>query len=169
MRIRPLLLRDGFALAYVENPEDLRDLIARMRAVKRPVFLLATSNGTAVAARNAAGLGAAGPDGVVLTSTVTRTSRRFPYTAAAADLRKITVPVLFVENTNDTCAFAPPAGVNALMARFPSGADVTRIDVASTLRMGDVCEPFSPHGYAGIEVDVTAKIVDWMRARIGPG
>jgi hypothetical protein len=164
MRIRALLLRAGFALAYVEDPADLRALVARMRAVKRPVFFLSTSNGTAVAARNAANLGADGPDGVVLTSTVTKMSQRFPFNATSVNLAKITVPVLFVENTNDGCSAAPPAGVNGLMARFPKGADVTRIDVTSSELIGDPCEPYSPHGYLGIEIDVTNQIMTWMRA-----
>jgi hypothetical protein len=138
MRIRQSLLTAGFAIAYLEDPTDLRAIIARMRAVKRPVFLLSTSNGTRVAAANAASLGADGPDGIV--------------------------PVLFVHNVNDACFVSPPGGVAGLIARFPKTTDVTRIDVSSTRLAGDPCEPYSQHGYLGIEDDVTDKIVDWMRA-----
>jgi len=164
MRVRPLLIAAGFAIAYVEDPGDLRPIVARMRAVKRPVFLLATSNGTSVAAANAAALGADGPDGLVLTSTVTQASRRFPNSAAAVNVAKIAVPVLFVHNTNDGCSVSPPSGIAPLMARFPKGADVTRIDVTSTVTGSDPCEPYSAHGYLGIEDDVTDRIVAWMHA-----
>ena len=164
IRIRGDLADAGFAIAYVEDPSDLRPVIARMRAIARPVFLLGTSNGTAVETRIASTLGADGPDGVVLTSTVTRSSRQFPYSAAAADVRRIAVPVLFVHNRNDGCSVSPPSGIAPLMARFAPGADVTRIDVASDKILGDPCEPLSPHGYLGIESDVTAKIVAWMKA-----
>lgn len=164
MRIRPQLLGAGFALAYVDDPSDLQPIIARMRAVKRPVFLLATSNGTGVAANAAATLGAAGPDGVMLTSTVTRNSREVNRSAEFVDYSKIAVPVLFVHNTNDTCAVSPPSGVAPLMARFPAGADVTRIDVTSAVTGSDPCEAAAAHAYVGIEADVAAKIVAWMRA-----
>lgn len=164
IRVRGDLLDAGLAVAYADDPSDLRPLIGRMRTIARPVFLMGTSNGTAVAARIAATLGADGPDGIVLTSTVTRTSRQFGYTASAADVRRITVPVLFVHNRNDRCPASPGSGVTAMMARFPPGADVTRIDVTSDEILSDLCEPLSPHGYLGIETEVTAKIVAWMKA-----
>ena len=165
MRIRTSLVGAGFAIAYVEDPTDLRAIVARMRTIKRPVFLLATSNGTAVAVKNAAALGSDGPDGLVLTSTVTKTSYRFAYNAASIDVSKIGEPVLFVHNTDDGCSVAPPSGIAPLMARFPAGGDITRIDVTSSDQKGnDACGPHAPHGYLGIEDDVTAKIVAWMRA-----
>jgi hypothetical protein len=164
MRIRPALLVAGFALAYVEDPTDLRAIIVRMRTVKRPVFLLSTSRGTGVATRNTANLGADGPDGTILTSSVTRSSPNDDLTAGSANLGKITVPVLFVHNTNDGCKASPPSGIAPLMARFPKGADVTRIDVTSPVTGNDPCEPYSAHGYLGMEDAVTAQIVAWMRA-----
>jgi hypothetical protein len=164
MRIRPALLDAGFALAYLENPADLRAIIARMRSVKRPVFLLSTSNGTAVAAKNAVALGASGPDGIVLTSTVTVPTRLDPSPASTVAVEKIAVPVLFVHNTNDGCPYAPWGGIAPLMARFSKTTDVTRIDVTSTRVASGPCDPFAPHGYLGIEDDVAAQIVAWMRA-----
>jgi pimeloyl-ACP methyl ester carboxylesterase len=164
MRIRRAFLRAGYAIAYLEDPSDLGPIITRMRTVARPVFLVATSNGTGVAASNAAGLGASGPDGVVLTSTVTLSSRKFSHSAASVNVGKITVPVLFIHNTNDGCSVSPIGGVGPLMARFPKGADVTRIDVTSPVTGNDPCEPYSAHGYDGIEDDVTAKILAWMHA-----
>jgi len=162
MRVRASFVDAGFAIAYLEDPGDLRGAIARMRLIARPVFLLATSRGTTVAARNAAVLGSDGPDGIVLTSTVTESSRRYPDSAADIDFRRVAVPVLFVHNRNDRCSSSPPSGVAPLIARLPKDADVTRIDVASDRITGDPCEPFSPHGYLGIESDVVAKIVAWM-------
>jgi pimeloyl-ACP methyl ester carboxylesterase len=164
MRVRRDFVAAGFAIAYLEDPSDLRPAIARMRAIARPVFLLGTSNGTSVEARVAATYGADGPDGVVFTSTVTRSGGKLGYSAASADIRRITVPVLFIHNRNDSCVASPPSAVAGLIARFAPGADVTRIDVASSELNGDPCEPFSPHGYEGIETDVVGKILTWMRA-----
>jgi hypothetical protein len=169
MRIRQSFVSAGFAIAYLEDPGDLRGIIARMRKVARPVFLLSTSNGTAVAAESAANLGADGPDGVVLTSTVTRSSKRISHSAADANVGKIAVPVLFIHNTNDGCSVSPISGVAPLIARFPKGADVTRIDVTSPVTGNDPCEPFSAHGYLGIEADVANKILAWMRAHGAQG
>jgi pimeloyl-ACP methyl ester carboxylesterase len=104
-----------------------------------------------------------------LTSTVTRTSAELTRTAATVDVGKITVPVLFIHNTNDSCFASPPSGVAPLMARFPKTADVTRIDVTSPVTGYDPCEPFSAHGYMGIEDAVTARIVAWMRAHGAQG
>jgi hypothetical protein len=168
IRVRSAFTDAGYAIAYVEDPGDLRPVIARMRRIARPVFLLATSNGTAVAAATTARLGDDGPDGIVLTSTVTITSRRFGYTAASVDLSRIHVPVLFVHNRNDGCSASPPAGIAPLMARFPAGSDVTRSDFSSETTPNDPCGPLSPHGYLGIEDDVTATILSWMRAHSGP-
>jgi pimeloyl-ACP methyl ester carboxylesterase len=167
--VRQEFVDAGFAIAYVEDPSDLRPLISRMRRVARPVFLLGTSNGTAVAARSAASLGADGPDGIVLTSTVTRSGREYGYSAADADFGRITVPVLFVHNRNDTCIASPPGGIAGLIAHLPKGADVTRIDVASERTTDDPCGPFAPHGYLGIRDEVVAQIVAWMRAHAAQG
>lgn len=169
MRIRGAFVRAGYAIAYLEDPGDLRAIIARMRTVARPVFLLGTSNGTGVVAANAAALGADGPDGIVLTSTVTQDSRRFQHSVASVDLGKIAVPVLFVHNTNDGCSTSPPGAVAGLMGRFPKGDSVTRIDVTSPVTGNDPCGPFSAHGYLGIEDDVTAKILAWMGAHGAQG
>jgi pimeloyl-ACP methyl ester carboxylesterase len=169
MRIRSAFVDAGYAIAYLEDPGDLRPIIARMRKAARPVFLLSTSNGTSVAASNAANLGTDGPDGVVLTSTVTLASRKFSESAASANVGKITVPVLFVHNTNDGCSVSPIAGIAPLMARFPKGSDLTRIDVTSPVTGNDPCEPFSAHGYMGIEGDVAGKILAWMRAHGAQG
>ncbi|HEV8022066.1 MAG TPA: hypothetical protein VGP41_12420 [Candidatus Lustribacter sp.] len=164
MHIRPALLAAGFALAYVENPADERAIVARMRAVKRPVFTLSTSNGTAIAASSAAALGADGPDGIVLTSTVTIPSRLNTSPASTVDVGKITVPVLFVHNTDDGCPWAPWSGIAPLMLRFNKNTDVTRIDVTSTRVISGPCDPLAPHGYLGIEDGVAAKIIAWMQA-----
>jgi pimeloyl-ACP methyl ester carboxylesterase len=169
IRIRQSFVDAGFAIVYVADPSDLAPVVARMRSIARPVFYVGTSNGTTVAARSAAALGAAGPDGIVLTSTVTGTSGQYPYNAAQADLSRIAVPVLFVHNRNDDCPVSPAGGLAGLMARLPPATSVTRIDFSSDRTPQDPCGPFSPHGYLGIEDQVAAAIVAWMRAHGAQG
>ena len=89
--------------------------------------------------------------------------------AAAPTVERIGVPVLFVHNRNDGCASSPPGGVAPRIARFPPGADVTRIDVTSNRLSGDPCEPLSPHGFLGIEGEVVAQIVAWMHGHGAKG
>jgi hypothetical protein len=169
IRVRAEFVAAGYAIAYLEDPRDLRPAVERMRRVARPVFVVSTSNGTIVAARNAAALGADGPDGLVLTSTVTRSSFQTPRSVGDLNLRGLRIPVLFVHNANDGCSVSPPAGIAGVIRALGPTADVTRIDDASTELRGSPCEPFSPHGYLGIEDQVVAKIVAWMRAHAAPG
>ncbi len=170
MLVRELFVDDGFAVGYVDDPGNIGPMIARMRRVARPVFLIGTSNGSAVAARAAAALGPDGPDGLVLTSTVTETSRNFAYSASDVNFHHITMPVLFVHNTNDVCSVSPPSGIARLIAQLPAGTDVRRIDVSSApTGSGDQCGPDSPHGYVGIEAQVVSAIEGWMRAHGAQG
>lgn len=167
IRTRDMLLDAGFAVAYVEDPTDLGPAIARLRALGRPVFLLGTSNGSTPVLRAAATLGAGGPDGAILTSTVTRFSVQGGGSAGDVDVRRVRVPVLLVHNRNDACFVSPASAIPGLAARFPAGLDVTQIVVASDGRAdSDECGPLAPHGFYGIEAEVIGRIVDWIRARV---
>ena len=164
MRIRRQFVEAGFAIVYLEDPGDLRAAIARMRRIARPLFLVGTSTGTIVAARNAAVLGTDGPDGLVLTSTLTKPSRLRPEPVHDVYVRRIAVPVLVVHTLHDACPSSPAAGIAPLAARFAKTTEVVQIVVSSDTTDGDECGPFAPHGYAGIETEVAGRIVTWMRA-----
>lgn len=153
----------GFATAIAENSDDLRPLIARLRTLARPVFVVGTSDGTIVAVANATRPGEDGPDGIVLTSTVTRSNLHFHRAAADYPLRTLKIPVLIVHNTNDSCKSSPPSGVASLTKQLDP-ALVTVATVTSSDLLGDPCEPISPHGYWGIERETVGKIIEWMRA-----
>ena len=158
IRTRQLLLDAGYAIAYMDNPADLREPIHRLRAIGRPVVLLSTSRGTIVAADNAARLGADGPDLVVLTSPVTIG----PRSLGDFDARALKIPTLVTANDDDTCRASPPGEAAALALRL--GANGNFMHFASSGAIGDVCEPFSPHGYLGIESDVMNAILAWISA-----
>lgn len=167
VRTRDVLVRAGFAIAYLEDLSDVRAAIARLRRVARPVFLLSTSVGTIVALRSAATFGDAGPDGIILTSIISRGSNMQPATTGDIDVRRLTVPALLIANQGDTCPYSSPAGATALAARFPAGADVTIFSVESHQIIGaDPCGAAAPHGYLGVENEVTERIVAWMRSHI---
>lgn len=166
IRIRDLLLRAGFAIAYVEDPSDLRGAIARLAGLRgrSSCFRRAAERSSRCATRV---LGDAGPHGIILTSLVSRTSKSESGSVNDVNVSRLAVPALLIANRNDTCSVTPAAGMAALAARFPKGADVTTSTFESSQMIGtDACEPASPHGYLGIENEVTGRIVAWMRAHL---
>ena len=54
IRTRAMWGSAGFAIAYLNDPTDLREPIAKLRALGRPIVLVSTSRGTIVAGQNAA-------------------------------------------------------------------------------------------------------------------
>jgi len=50
-----------------------------------------------------------------------------------------------------------------------NGTGVARIDVTGPVTGNDPREPFSAHGYDGVETDVTAAILAWMHAHSAQG
>lgn len=170
IRTRTMWLDAGFAIAYLNDPTDLREPIARLHALGRPVVVVSTSRGTIVAGQNSARLGAAGPDLVVLTSPVTsggpapsEVRPGMPASLAVVDLHTVSVPVLVVTNDGDSCRVSTTGGAVALAKRFTPPAQV--LHVSSSAMTSAPCEAFSPHGYLGIEADVIHKIIDWIRAQ----
>ncbi|MGH7329595.1 MAG: hypothetical protein ACREJX_14715, partial [Polyangiaceae bacterium] len=158
IRTRQMLLDAGYAVAYMNDPADLREPIQRLRSIGRPVVLLSTSRGTVVAANNAERLGADGPDLVILTSPVTVGAGSL----GKFDGRSLRVPTLVTTNDGDTCRASPPAEAAALALRLEANGSF--LHFSSSRATGDVCEPFSPHGYLGIESEVIGKILDWISA-----
>ena len=156
IRTRQMLLDAGFAIAYMDNPADLRDAIARLRTIGKPVVVFSTSRGTVVAARNAARLQADGPDLLILTSPVT-----LGFSSLAQEpVTKIKIPTLVVANDNDTCDVTPPSGAAHLAVVMGTNADYEHF--SSTEAKSYLCGALSPHGYMGIESDVLAKIIAWI-------
>jgi predicted esterase len=153
----------GFAVGIVEKPQDLRGAIAYLRVVKRPVFVVGHSDGTAYATNAAVSLGTDGPDGVVLASSIVATPAAMDKDVLAYPLAQIALPVLLVRNENDGCRYSPPSGMDTIAKQLVK-ADVSTVTMSSTELSGDPCQGLSPHGYLGIEEATIAKIIDWLNA-----
>ena len=137
------------------------------REVAVPVWLVGTSMGTFSAAAGA--IGASGIDGLVLTSTVTRSkpdwliARSHPDGVASMPLRKVRVPTLIVSHRDDGCDLTPAADARKLRRRLTRAP---KVEVA-LLEGGDPpqsvpCEAKAQHGFLGIEteaVDTIAKFI----------
>lgn len=163
----PPYLRGDFR-ASPEHAADLGAAVAwaRERFPGKPVWLVGTSRGTQSAAHAALRLqGAQAPDGIVLSSTILARSRN-PDEAGAPvaemDLTALKQPVLVVHHEQDPCGVCPPAKLPQLMQHLPAGAVLKTY--AGGVSQGGACDPFSHHGYNGIEPRVVADIAGWIKA-----
>jgi pimeloyl-ACP methyl ester carboxylesterase len=163
IRIRRKFVDAGYAIAYLEDPTDLSAPIAAMRAIARPVVVVATSTGTIVTVDNAVRLDKGGPDAIVLTSTVTKPNANFSHGVSESQLRALRIPVLFIHNTNDICRFSPIGSAHDV-ASADRNADFIEVTSDPVSPAVDQCGPRAPHGYVGIESEVTQRIVDWIAA-----
>lgn len=166
VRTRGQYVAAGYVAILVHNPRGLAAVVARARSIARPVFFVGTSNGTIVAASNASSLGNDGPDGVVLTSSITENVGGGG-TVLDYPLEQIAVPVLIVANSRDGCPASPSSGAQRIAARLRPSL-VTKIAVSSLAARSAPCEPFAPHGYFGIETQTVSQIIGWMKAHSGP-
>ena len=98
------------------HAEDIRHVIVKLKDIANvPVWLVGTSMGTVSAANAAARLKKGGPDGLVLTSTVTRETREVTETVNNVRLKDIRVPTLVVHHKQDSCVVTPYELARALM------------------------------------------------------
>ncbi|MGH7662102.1 MAG: hypothetical protein ACRENA_14450 [Vulcanimicrobiaceae bacterium] len=157
IRTRQQLLDAGYAVAYMDDPADLREPVQRLRAIGHPVAFLATSRGTIVATANALRLGSDGPDLLILTSPVTQGGDSIEQSR----LKQLKIPTLVVANDNDRCRVSPPRAAARLADSI--GSSATFAHFSSTAELSDACEPLAPHGYYGIEQAVITAILDWIK------
>jgi hypothetical protein len=159
IRTRAQYLAAGYAIGFLDDPNDVGAALAKLRTLARPVAIVATSRGTIRAAASTLQLGADGPDLLVLTSPVTVGSNRNPDSLAGVNVAAIRVPTLVTANAHDRCDVSPPSGAARLAQRIPGAAFLT---FSSTAQTSADCDPLSPHGYLGIEGDVVGRIVQWL-------
>ena len=152
---------DRFRLGE-QHAADVSAIIAALSArfPGAEFYLVGTSKGTVSAAALGARLGPK-VAGVVLTSTVTRETRKGEG-LSRFDFGTLKVPVLLVHHKSDSCHVTPYYAVEKIAReyRFPL-ITVTGSEGAH----GDDCEAFAYHGYAGRENQVAAAIVQWVRTR----
>jgi hypothetical protein len=151
----------GMGWPFRASAEHARDIAAVVELAKSraavPVWLIGTSRGSVSAANGAASLGKA-IGGVILTSSV------WARGMGGIPLERIVVPVLVVHNRDDGCQESPFAGAEPAMARM-SGAPVRQLlAVSGGISRSDACQAMSPHGYLGIEPEVVAPMVAFIRA-----
>jgi dienelactone hydrolase len=183
IRSRGKFAAAGFLVASVDAPSDIKggfNMLSRSSAAHAqdiaaviawlrqqapgPVWLIGTSNGTISAANAAARLRTGGPDGLVMTSSFVPAASQSQPMSNFIDVGAIAIPVLFVHNKDDACPTSQIANVEPLMARFTGVPRKELIAVSGgNPPQSDACESFAPHGYFGIENEVVADIVQWIK------
>jgi pimeloyl-ACP methyl ester carboxylesterase len=183
VRTRMRWAREGFLVAILDQPSDrknglwnfrttsehaadVKQAIAAVRELARaPVWLVGTSMGSLSAANGAARLPEGGPDGIVLTSSATETSKLSYETTRHAGLGDIRVPTLVVHHKDDTCRASPYSGAEDIMKALKR-APVKELMVfeGGSPAISPPCEAKAPHGYLGIEAKVVSAIGAWIRA-----
>lgn len=183
VRTRPRWAREGFLVAILDTPSDhkqgmwnfrttkehaadVKQAIAAMRELaKVPVWLVGTSMGTLSAANGAAQITEGGPDGIVLTSSVTGTSKVSYETVLHGGLEDIRVPTLVVHHRDDTCQASPYSGTESIMKALKR-APVKELMTfeGGSPPISSPCEAKAAHGYLGIEAQVVSAIGAWIRA-----
>jgi hypothetical protein len=125
-----------------------------------PTWLIGTSRGTiSAAAGPARGVVVAG---LVLTSSVTAGKHG---TLLDLPLANIAVPTLLVHHEHDACRASPLAGAREL----PQLMAAAHCVALETFSGGDepqagACSPSSQHGFLGLDDEVVASIVKFVRA-----
>lgn len=150
--------------ASSEHAEDLAVILAWLRAEHPvPTWIVGTSRGSISAANAAARLGARGPDGVVLLSPITAGKNE---KLSDVRLAAVTVPTLVVSHRADRCKGSPPVGARGLARKLGRKAIRRELSVGDrkAAREADPCDSQTHHGFVGVEDEVTAAIVGFVRA-----
>jgi pimeloyl-ACP methyl ester carboxylesterase len=147
----------GAVAAYLKKEADV------------PVWLVGTSMGTFSAAGGA--IGAKGIDGLVLTSSITRSKPQWkiaqshPHGVASMALGRVTVPALIVSHTKDGCDITPAADAPKLRKGLANAKPVEVVLLEGGLPpQSDPCEARSQHGFLGIEGKAVDAIANFVKA-----
>ena len=153
---------------FRDSPEHAQDNAALIEFLRQqskvPVWAIGTSNGSLSAAAASTHLKEKGPDGIVLTSTVTRAglTSGLAHPVTLAPLREVKVPVLLVHHKNDRCYVTPHDAMPGLVAALKSATKVELLSVEGGSSTGNPCHT-GHHQFLEIEAAVTKDISDWIK------
>ena len=183
VRTRDQFAKQGMVVAVVDKPSDKNKMIGfrttkkhaedikavmaflRERHTGKPLWLVGTSRGTISAANVAARVQKKeGPDGIVLTSSVTKKSKMKLDSLEDIDMSSITVPTYVIHHKNDECNVTPYNQAEALLDKLSSVKVKEFKSFSGGRSKGDPCKGKSYHGFLGIEDKVVSTITDWIKS-----
>jgi predicted esterase len=183
VRSRQLFIDRGFATILIDAPSDKQGKLGMLKGFRnsqkhvqdieavieyirtsnnKPIWLVGTSRGTESAAYAAVHLNDK-IDGVVLTSSISRTDKKGTSVTDLA-LDKITVPVLAIHHKEDKCKVTIPMVIKSIKSKAYNSSRVK----TKLFSGGDVpisknpCQARTYHGYLGIEKDVVNFMYDFI-------
>jgi hypothetical protein len=147
-----------------DHAQDIGAAIAYLRATyKAPVWLVGTSRGSMSAANGAVRLqGAAGPDGIALTSSVLVDNAKGDH-VLMYDLDAVRVPVVIAHHRSDGCKVTPPEALASLEGALKHAKAVKTLWFEGGVDRGNPCQARGHHGFAGIEGAVVAALAQAMK------
>ena len=186
VRTRNFYAQHGFLTATVDAPSDRKKMNAAWRMGSKhakdiaaviiylkkqadvPVWVIGTSMGSF----SAANMGIRLKDnvaGVVLTSSITRSNKRwrvydeYPRGVISMDLSAVTAPVLVVSHEDDQCQLTPASDIDDLANGFTKAQHVEKqLFSGGDPPMSDPCQALSQHGFLGIEQQVVDAIATFI-------
>jgi pimeloyl-ACP methyl ester carboxylesterase len=153
--------------ASPEHAQDIRKIISYLRKqFPGPVWLVGTSRGSASAANAAIRITQDGPDGLVLTSSITRRNEKGDNLLDMA-LEDIRVPTLVVHHKEDGCRVTPHRAVRDIMKRLTNSSEAEQISfTGGKAPVSRPCGARSRHGFYGIEEEVVENISKWIKRHL---
>lgn len=134
-----------------------------------PIWLVGTGTGTWSAAWSA--IAADHVDGLVLTSTITRSRKHWklaqthPDGVASLPLEEVAVPTLIVSHADDTCDITPPGDASKLRDKLRNAKPVEIVQLSGgEAPQSPPCGPLSRHGFGGIENEAVEAIAKFITA-----
>ena len=160
VRSRHYFQSAGYATALITNTDIIGSAIAQSEAIPGPVFIVGTAN-------------AGGPmlnyvfnkkpdsrlTGLVFAPPVTQPGPAGNQQVTNYPINKLQLPVLIVQNRQDTCPTTLPNNAITLPSDF---AHATMQWESSFQTAGPGCGGMSPHGFLGIERQTVRGITAWM-------
>jgi hypothetical protein len=151
-----------------KHQKDIAAVIAYARTTfSVPVWLIGTSRGSTSAAKGALIATQqptlSGPDGFVLTSTVTDSSD--PDDVLDMPLKDIALIAMMVANEQDSCSITPPIGVNKIAHNLLASPDFRGKFVTNDtdpVDPSDTCDATGYHGFSNVEGKVVSPVTAWI-------
>lgn len=153
VRTRHAYAARGLAVLVADEDTDLKAAIGYMRAIKRPVTVIATSRGTIRAAEGIAR--GARPDALVLTSGfLSSQSGGGPNVISILGSPAVLPRTLIIHHRQDACKFTQPAGVDPFIKWAGGRASVRWLSGGA--EEGDPCQARGHHGFNGLDDQVVS-------------
>jgi len=183
VRTREQFAAQGIAVLVLDAPSDKRaglggfrdtaehatDIGAAIAWLRQragvPVWLVGHSRGTESATSATLRLGAppAGPDGLVLASSILADSSFVSGKALTHyAIEQVKVPVLVLHHEADPCSVTPPGELPSLVDKLPKDVRTKVVRLPGGRQVGEACGHDGLHGFGGLDASAVKTIADFM-------